>query len=137
MSISSAMKASAIAHARRSCPAGVRRYAQRRGMVVVRTVGTVVAEPGSSNWRASDGLDTDEGVAFLHELPVLGHKRRDSAADLGLDLVEDFHGLDDTYHLAGIHRVANIYERGRSRRRRGVVDTGERRDDGDAGIGRS
>src|SRR5690348_1875987 len=130
-----------INHAARRWPSSVARYrqypsARSRGETVARGMAGRACRSETLAAPASDGLDTDEGFAFLHELAVLGQDRRHSAAHLRLDLVEDLHRLQDADHLARLDHVANLDEGRRAGRGGQVEDAGERGDDGHARRGR-
>src|SRR5262249_61082683 len=100
------------AQATTRCPSGVRRYAPpRRARETARA--TASGADGRGLWprpasvsSSSDGFDTDEGVAFLHQIAVLRDDRGDGAANLGFDFVEDLHPLDDTDNLSWLERLA-------------------------------
>ena len=59
------------------------------------------------------GLELEQELAVLDRLGVLGMDRADDAGGLGLELVEELHGLEDAEHLARDDRVADVHERGR------------------------
>lgn len=83
---------------------------------------------------ALERLDPYERVTLLNELAVLRDNRGDNACGFALDLVKDLHRLDNANYLASMHRISDFDEWIGGRRRRGVEDSGERRDDGDASL---
>src|SRR6266511_519847 len=53
------------------------------------------------NMQSTCGLDLEQFRAVLDRLAVLDQRLDDDAAALGLDLVEDFHSLDEADHRGG------------------------------------
>src|SRR6266404_1963199 len=70
--------------------------------------------------------DGKQSLPVLHRLPVHHQLALHDSADLGLDLVHQFHALDDAQDLAGLYPFAGANERRRIRSG-GLV---ERPDDG-------
>src|ERR1019366_7221599 len=64
--------------------------------------------------------DGKQSLPVLHRLPVHDQLAFDDARRLRLDLVHQFHGLDNAEDLAGLHVLADAHER-RSVRRRAFV----------------
>src|SRR5487761_2400870 len=69
---------------------------------------------------SSMSADHEQRFVELDRLAVLGQDRHHGAGDVGLDLVEHLHGLDDADGVAGLHRLADLDERRRARTGRGV-----------------
>src|SRR5699024_8096354 len=68
----------------------------------------------------------EQGLVVFDRLFVVDQNGADGAAVLGLDLVEHLHGLDDAQRFAGTHRITDVDERLRVRRRRAVERTDHR-----------
>src|SRR5205085_12459311 len=66
-------------------------------------------------------LDQEEGLTVLHRLAVLDQDGLHRARNVGLDLVQQLHGLDDAEGLAVGHRLADLDE-GRRARRGGAIE---------------
>src|SRR5256885_1591316 len=66
-------------------------------------------------------LDDEERLAVLHRLAVFHQDRLHTPGGVGLDLVQQLHGLDDAESLALRHRLADFDER-RGARRRGAIE---------------
>src|ERR1039457_1941510 len=62
-------------------------------------------------------MDGKQSLPVLHRLPVHDQLAFDYARRLRLDLVHQFHGLDNAEDLAGLHVLADAHERRRVRRR--------------------
>src|SRR5678815_4651073 len=65
-------------------------------------------------------LNQEERLPVLHGLPVLDEDRLHRARDVGFDLVQQLHRLDDAQRLALRHLLAHFDERRRCRRRRAI-----------------
>src|SRR5690349_8366461 len=61
-------------------------------------------------------FDQEERLAVLHRLAVLYQDGLHRAGHVGLDLVQQLHGLDDAQGLALGHRLPDFDERGGARR---------------------
>src|SRR6056297_2094152 len=56
-------------------------------------------------------VDYEQHLAVFHRLAVLGPDRLHHAVRVGLDRVHHLHRLDDAQGVAGLHPVADLYER--------------------------
>jgi len=90
------------------------------GLAPVRGGCAGAAPPEVRAAKTLDRLNTNECVAFLDELAVLGDNGGNRAAHLSLDFIEDFHRLNDADRLAGLERIADLDERIRIGRGRAV-----------------
>src|SRR5436190_24270780 len=61
-------------------------------------------------------LDHEQGLSVFHGLAVLDQDCLHPARDVGFDLVQQLHGLDDAQGLALHHGLADLDEVGRARR---------------------
>src|SRR5271170_5482798 len=68
------------------------------------------ATPGCAASLLVRGLDGEQGLAILHRLPAFDVDPDDLAVHFGLDLIHQFHGLDNTQHLPHAHFVTGLYE---------------------------
>src|SRR5713226_8061648 len=72
-------------------------------------------------WNISAGADREQSLSVLN-WPAVFHKLRyNRAGDLRLDLIHQLHGFDNAEHLAWLHDIAYLDERGIARFRRLVV----------------
>ena len=76
------------------------------------------------------------GCLALTRVPFSAHDPDHAAGLVGLDLVEQLHGLDQADHLAHDDLAADLHEGRRPGAGRGVEDPRERREDGGAGRSR-
>src|SRR5579862_789861 len=74
-----------------------------------------------SNIRRARLFDDEERLAVLDRLAVLHEDRLDRPGGVGLDLVQQLHGLDDAKRLALGHGLADLDER-RGSGRRGSIE---------------
>jgi hypothetical protein len=56
------------------------------------------------------GFDDDQGLAELHHGAVVHENRHDLARNTGLDVVHEFHDLDDADCVLGVHLLADLNE---------------------------
>ena len=56
------------------------------------------------------GFDDDQGLAELHHGAVVHENRHDLARNAGLDVVHEFHDLDDADGVLGVYLLADLYE---------------------------
>src|SRR6476619_6167462 len=66
-------------------------------------------------------LDQEKRLPVLHGLPVLHQDRLDGAREVGLDLVQQLHRLDDAERLPLGHRLPDLGE-GRRAGRGGAIE---------------
>ncbi len=65
-------------------------------------------------------FDYEQRLAELNGVAVAGHDRGDAAGLVRLDLIHHLHRFDDAERLADLHFVADLDERLRARRGRGI-----------------
>src|SRR5277367_2094961 len=71
--------------------------------------------------------DRKQLLPILDRLAIRRQALDDLSRYVGLDLVQQLHGLDNAQHLPDFHRISGLYERRRSRRRSFVVRAYDRR----------
>src|SRR5438067_13935312 len=86
-----------------------------------RTLLNTVEREGGNRLELEQQLPEFDGLRVLHV------DRPDDPLAVGLDLVHEFHRLEDAQGLAGADRVADLDERRRARLRRPVERADHRR----------
>src|ERR1700675_1491566 len=71
--------------------------------------------------------DGKQLLPILDRLTVAPHLLYDFARDVRLDLIQQFHRLDNTQHLSQLHRIPYLNERRGTRRRRLIECAHDRR----------
>src|SRR5580692_5039528 len=62
-------------------------------------------------WNILPRTDREQGFSVLHRAAAFHQLGHHGSGDLRLDFVHELHRFDNAEHLAGLHRIAHLYER--------------------------